>query len=859
MFIERIGANVSNVSRIHEKFLEKSVRRLSTGYRVNRSDDDPVGMSRRLKDETYLSSLREYGRSLTDRVSLGEIADNGLREINSVLSRMRDLSISAQDSGKTQSDRSEINDEMDLLKTEIDKLLESTEFNTRRLLNGTLSALPSSSDSAFVDPVVRGVGKDGTFSGSIRYEPEKEGANHVLTTNIFEVKTGLESIANDDYNGDKATATVAENYNLSGTLIFDFDGETISVDLSGAGRDTAITELQNDDNLVSYVNISSGGAANEIVFTSREYGTDSNSWDVFAFSTASKTDFTGGTDSINGITLVGNPSGLLSGTGYTVGLDDDITSGTAENSTNALALARYRSAGSTDISVLTGAMTAPTGGGYAMIEVLEDATISTTSGDFDIRYSFDGGDNWNSHTVDGSFFSATGVTLTDGLTSLVIGNTGLTEMTVETGDKYLFGLEDKDFADPAATHLELKMNAQVDNGYGVSAQSTTTYSFDISSIESSTQTLDVVQLDTTNGEWVTGSADLQFSAVVTGKTFTDVVEYDIDQSGGVANGLTPLSAVGTFFDDDGNFILSDSGNRVTLEIMDGTSVDVDFVPTETVADLEGKLRDAVNSLFSNVSMNRAAERNLVSYVSVADADSTERSAGTFIIRSPLPGEQGRIFIHGGTTDLDAAFAFSDVQAPDGEPFSADVDGEKLNLSGGEIHLPEMGLDLDVDERLLIEAGWSGRERNLLFSRLPDRDFNIVTKANPLRYASSISGGEDTYSIPDFSTKGLGIEKVDLSSIELSERAQELIDGALNRVQLFLGTSGGEIERASIREEYVSGVEAIREASISRLYGTDTAREYAEMTKRLMLQDVTATLLQNGVNFQESILSILTGS
>ncbi len=493
-----------------------------------------------------------------------------------------------------------------------------------------------------------------------------------------------------------------------------------------------------------------------------------------------------------------------------------------------------------------------------MIEVLSNDTVTTAAGTFDIKYSFDNGANWSNLTVNSNYFTNSGVTLSDGAASIILGNTAIATMSVQTGEKYLLGLPDRNYDNPSANHLELQLTAGINDGAGNLTQNSALFSRTVAEIDNDVKSFSLVQLDTANNSWVTANITLQFSAIVTTATLSDKVEFSIDESGGTANSLTPLSSIATFFDDDGNFILSSYGNLLNFSNMLGENAVVDFYPSETVGELKTKISDAVKSLFS-VDLNSSADANLVTFVTNSDSDTFENTAGKFVIRSPLPGVEGQVFISAENDDIQNAFSFSDAQTPSGEPFSAVINGGlEKSYSGSELNLGN-GTVLQINEDELVSAGWSGRTKNLVFSNSYDNfATDISVTENPLKYLSSVYGGSEKFSIPDFSLESLRLDKISLTNANLSERAMEIIDAASQKVNKFLGVTAGEIGKSYYRKDFVEGEIARKEALRDNLFGVNTPVEYAEMTKRLLLERTTASMFDVLKDFQTSIYKVISG-
>ncbi len=127
--------------------LDKSLERLSSGYRINRAADDAAGMAISKKMHTQIEGLDQASRNASDGISVIQTAEGALNEVNSILQRQRELSVQAANGTNTSSDRAAIQQEIDALNQEIDRISEDTEYNTKKVLDGTVDCQSYSSNS----------------------------------------------------------------------------------------------------------------------------------------------------------------------------------------------------------------------------------------------------------------------------------------------------------------------------------------------------------------------------------------------------------------------------------------------------------------------------------------------------------------------------------------------------------------------------------------------------------------------------------------------------------------------------------------------------------------------------------------
>ncbi|MDQ0156927.1 flagellin N-terminal helical domain-containing protein [Robertmurraya andreesenii] len=118
----------------------KNLERLSSGLRINRAADDAAGLAISEKMRSQIRGLKQAERNSLDGVSLMQVAEGAMTEVHSMLQRMRELAVQAANDTNTTEDRTAIQKEIDQLRLEIDSIASKTEFNTRKLLDGSSAA-----------------------------------------------------------------------------------------------------------------------------------------------------------------------------------------------------------------------------------------------------------------------------------------------------------------------------------------------------------------------------------------------------------------------------------------------------------------------------------------------------------------------------------------------------------------------------------------------------------------------------------------------------------------------------------------------------------------------------------------------
>lgn len=123
---------------INQNGISKSIEKLSSGLRINRAGDDAAGLSISEKMRSQIRGLRMASKNAQDGISLIQTAEGALTEVHAILQRMRELVIQAANLGtQEQEDLDALQNEIVQLIEEIDKISERTEFNEKKLLDGS--------------------------------------------------------------------------------------------------------------------------------------------------------------------------------------------------------------------------------------------------------------------------------------------------------------------------------------------------------------------------------------------------------------------------------------------------------------------------------------------------------------------------------------------------------------------------------------------------------------------------------------------------------------------------------------------------------------------------------------------------
>ncbi|WAM33051.1 flagellar hook-associated protein FlgL [Caldicellulosiruptor morganii] len=239
--------NTYNRLTINNDALAKSLEKLSSGMRINRAGDDAAGLAISEKMRSQIRGLNQAQRNAQDAISLIQTAEGALNEVHSILQRMRELAVQAANDTNTDADRNAIQNEVDQLVSEIDRIANTTEFNTKKLLDGTVIGIKPAvngtyginNNSSLTSDDIQVVSEAAIQNGS-----KVNGAITIVrigtgtTYGNFEIR---DSFGNKIANG--TGSTVGVNLSVSGiTLIVEFEDTVLAT--------SAVTlKLQNIDNM----------------------------------------------------------------------------------------------------------------------------------------------------------------------------------------------------------------------------------------------------------------------------------------------------------------------------------------------------------------------------------------------------------------------------------------------------------------------------------------------------------------------------------------------------------------------------------------------------------------------------------
>ncbi len=229
--------NANRMLGITTGSLAKSTEKLSSGYRVNRAADDAAGLAISEKMRKQIRGLDQASANAEDGISAVQTAEGALTEVHDMLQRMNELAVKAANGTMSLDDRQTVQDEVDQLLTEIDRVAETTKFNELYLLKGDADTVKKYATA-----------KDAGIEGAL-----SDGAT-TATFSIKELKLG-DTIS---IGGTKYTIGTTSKANVTGSIGGAKAGELITVD------GVQYTVAADANSATSFVdNGSNGGKAND--------------------------------------------------------------------------------------------------------------------------------------------------------------------------------------------------------------------------------------------------------------------------------------------------------------------------------------------------------------------------------------------------------------------------------------------------------------------------------------------------------------------------------------------------------------------------------------------------------------------
>lgn len=232
------AVNANNKMNMNVSGTKKATEKLSSGYAINRAGDNAAGLAISEKMRAQTRGLTQAVNNANDGISLIQTAEGGLNETHAILQRMRELAVQSANGTYQDFDRGAMQDEVDALKSEIDRISDSTEYNGIKLLDGSLGGASATTEY-------------GARYGSLESGDSTHPLNgSTLTSNIAGVNVAFTTAASgaggENAMWDSAGTTLTVNLNSGSTYTqsqIDDLVKNASVDKDG-GQTANVPEVQ---------------------------------------------------------------------------------------------------------------------------------------------------------------------------------------------------------------------------------------------------------------------------------------------------------------------------------------------------------------------------------------------------------------------------------------------------------------------------------------------------------------------------------------------------------------------------------------------------------------------------------------
>ncbi len=850
-----IGAQ-SSVNNANSS-LTKTLKALSTGLRINSASDDASGLAVSEKLRGQISGLAKAATNSQDAISMLQTAEGAMGSMTSMIQRIRELAVQAGDPAYTSNDRAMLQLEVDQLKEEIDRVSSSTEFNTKKLLNGDAAALWSAS-SDNIEAIIKGAPVEGNYKISYDLDP---GKNSVYKSNIMRLGegqmsydinvngTGITKLDNitgmmreDNVNitvGKQDLAAFATGANaVSGSASYLQNKSTATVTINSSSNTLVL--YAGDANGVSQINYTL--AADSVTINGTRYTADAtievNGKSLaFTFATATATlgelEFTSQTGlyqqftaatTLTATDLVTVGSGTAGVASFT-GNNDGVL--------NTTSLAGMNSVGTNYVEMEVDS--AGTAQGFTVQLRTRDASTGELSEGIQISI-----DSAGKTVGNNSFFSA-------GTTLFNMGTAG----SLQEGDKILghvskgllttAGEVASDIAAGTTAYATVKIG---DSGATMTVKELT------SEDTRKTTTFYTAQMDKAGNVYY-GQMDITFEkgSVVTGSSSIDILG-----TGDVASKYTKLSQLSQFTNADGRMVL-DNTQEISIYGGNGNVAKVILEGSDTIDDLKTKLNSAIIDQLQMGAANdntqaATVNKNLVQFA--ADNGTNGASAGSFTVQGAVLGKDSNMTFVGDENILNA-LGMTQTQAATDSALTVTVQNANTGAIVGEDTVTDGrlrnvidGVDIDITPSSAADISFNETTNTMEFNAKSGTNSTFLhITDNATKAAIGANEGQTLdISIGRLDTKSMGIDDVNVATFDDAQTSITKLDLALEQISKSRATAGAQINRL---EYTITNLNTTREnmiAAESRIRDLDIATASSDLAaQQVLMQSATAMLAQ----------------
>lgn len=778
----------------------KSLQRLSSGLRINTAADDASGLAISEKLRGQISGMKRASMNAQDGISYLQTAEGAMSSVTSMLQRMRELAVQAGNGIYTTNDREMLQLEVDQLKDEINRISQTSEFNTKKLLDGSGTALWSSTEK-YLGAVVKGPEvAEGNYKVDTSVQP---GQNNVYKSQIMQVKDGVLVAEVTNTDPDASVTSVREPNNIPVT-----NSAGMSITVKGQTDD-----IDNDTNATHTLSAMQTYHGAE--------GSQSN-WRV------SSATFTNGDNTMSGyyeVEIVNTTNGTVSG-GFTYRYRYmDSKTGEMSAWTEATAAANATAT----ITLNLGGVAA--GGNSAQMTLKLPGAGSTIQPGDKIVSVFDANSTAFNGTASGAgslqidngpvlTFSATG--------SLVKADNGDEKIDYNEVKYHMATMDPKtgvvDYGSLTVEFREGEPGATTPTAGVLNSGVTTVNVRDNGPATKDTKLSDLTQF--TNADGVNILANTQELTIYNqGKSTTIYLEQDDT--------------------------IEDFDKKLTAALMElGLGANESTSSGRTVNE----------SLVRYVS--KEGVENSDSYK--ATAGTNESVPGTFVIQTAALGTDSELVFTGDQNLMNALGLAtiqeginSSIDVTVTDAHSGKFVGSD-NVNDGKARNIIDGIDITIEQDAGVEPVWNDSTKSFEFNATNEVStayLHVVDNRTELQIGAN-QGQTLNISVGQLDTTGLEIDDVYVMDMELSQRSITKIDKALEILSSTRATVGAQMNRL---EYTISNLETAREnltAAESRIRDLDIAEETTNLTKNQILVQSATSMVAQANKIPQQALALL---
>ena len=240
--------NAANRLKTNESSVSKNIQKLSSGYRINSAADDAAGLAVSEKMRKEINGLSQAEDNTKNGISLVQTAEGGLNETSSILQRMNTLAVESANGTYKDGDRANLQKEVDHLKTEINRIANSTNFNEINLLDGslgagfTVSAFTANASAVSAVSVSGGNIASGT---ALNFKATTGTGDAAITMNLATAVTGVSFVTDATSFTSNGVYTFTASIDTTTATVDDakkYEGMTISVTMAAGNPAAEISQ-----------------------------------------------------------------------------------------------------------------------------------------------------------------------------------------------------------------------------------------------------------------------------------------------------------------------------------------------------------------------------------------------------------------------------------------------------------------------------------------------------------------------------------------------------------------------------------------------------------------------------------------